>query len=241
MEIRSLLSSSGALVVAMLAIIGCSSSSPSTDAGIGTDARAPIDSGSGDDSGSTPGIDASVDAGPADGGCDVSPEPADLPALEGGFAVLGADGGIELPSATGGDPTGTFVFERATFWVGAAQAEMFDESISTVEGSAWAAFDGTEARIDFEFVTSLMGTVVGTLVRPSSTQIRGSYTLDEAFIVITPSCRQSSAMAPAGDGGVAGSADLQFSQSGDELTLISRLSGPTGMITIVLEGTRRTL
>lgn len=240
MEIRSLLAPSGALVVAMLAIVGCSSPSPPTDAGAGTDAPAAIDGGS--DSGGTPSVDASVDAGPPDGGCDVSPEPADLPALTGGFAVLGADGGIELPTATGGDPTGTFVFDRATFWVGPAQAEMFDESISTVEGSAWAAFDGTEARIDFEFVTSLMGTVVGTLVRPSSTQIRGSYVLDEAFIVITPSCRQSSAMAPAAsDGGVAGSADLQFSQTGDDMTLISRLSGPGGMITIVLEGTRRTL
>ncbi|AKF07468.1 hypothetical protein DB32_004617 [Sandaracinus amylolyticus] len=179
-----------------------------------------------------------VDAGApaADAGCDVSPEPDAVPEIAGGFDVATVDGGSNVPVATGGDPTGTWVFDEATFYVSETAATMFDREASTVGGRAWAAFDGTEARLDFEFVTTLNGTPAGTIVRPSSTQIRGTYEVDGSAIVITPACAQSSA-GGAGGGGSAGG--LQFSMDGDVGRLITSVSGTAGMITIVLDGTRR--
>ena len=175
------------------------------------------------------------DAGPVevDGGCDVGEVPDPLPAIAGGFGVEGGDAGSVVPAATGGDPVGLWVFDRATFYVGPTAAGMFDEDASTVEGTAWLEVTEAEFALDWRFVTTLMGTPAGTIVRPSSTQIRASYTLDGATFVATPICVQS------GSGGD-GETMLAFSQSGDTLTAVSHLSGPTGMITIVLEGTRRT-
>ncbi len=176
------------------------------------------------------------DAGPPDGGCDVSPIPDPLPAIAGGFEVEGGDGGVMVPVATGGDPSGVWVFGDATFYVQPAAASMFDIETSTVTGTAWAAFDGTEARLDYRFETTLMGTLAGTIIRPSSTQIRGTYVVDGASIDITPICSQSTAMMSGGGG----MATLEASIDGDSATLISHISGPSGTITIVLEGTRRT-
>ncbi|UJR79945.1 hypothetical protein [Sandaracinus amylolyticus] len=183
-------------------------------------------------------IDAGTpDAGEPDGGCDVSPEPTELPDIAGGFAVADdGDGGSNVPVATGGDPTGTWVFDDATFYVSSTAAGMFDIETSTVTGSAWAAFDGTEARLDFEFVTTLEGTLAGTLVRPSSTQIRGSYVVEGTSIGITPTCAQSSAGGAGGGGSARG---LAFSMDGDDGRLITTITGTAGEITIVLDGTRR--
>lgn len=216
-----------ALTGSVLLAVGCGDDDGTgpADAGVGVDATASDpDAGPSDE-----------DAGPPDGGCDVSPEPDSLPAIAGGFAIADdGDGGSNIPVATGGDPTGTWVFDDATFYVTSAAAEMFDESASTVTGTAWVALDGTEARLDFDLVTTLEGTLAGTIVRPSSTQVRGTYEVEGSSIVITRSCAQSTA---AGGGGATG---LEFSIDGDQGTLITTLSGATGMITIVLEGTRRT-
>lgn len=212
-----------ALLALALAAAGCSEpSSLPTDAGV----DAP--------SGETDAGPGETDAGPPDGGCDVSPIPGSLPAIAGGFAVEDPDAGSSVPVATGGDPTGTWVFDDATFWVPPAAAAMFDPARSTVTGTAWAALDGSELRLDFRFETTLMGTIAGTIVRPSSTQIRGTYVVDGAMVDVTPICAQG------GSASGGGSADLSFSIEGDDATLISRLSGPSGMITIVLTGTRRT-
>jgi hypothetical protein len=210
------------LVLALLAV-GCGDEpSPATDAGTDAFVAPPVDAG-----GSEP------DGGPM--GCDVSPLPDPLGEFVGTFAVLGdADGGTELPVATGGDLTGMWVIESATFFVGPAAAEMFDEEASRVNGTAWLAFDGEEMRLDYRFVTTLEGTLAGTILRPTSTQIRGGYTLDDARIVVTPTC-----VAPPPTSG--GSAGLQFSVEGDQGTFISSISGASGNITIVLQGTRRAL
>lgn len=208
-----------------LAIIACGepTTTPPADAGHDAPMTPPVDAG------------VELDAGPPDGGCDVSPIPDPLPAIAGGFMVDDADGGTIVPPATGGDPTGVWVFEDATFYVGPAAASMFDVESSTVTGTAWASFDGTEARLDYRFETTLRGTLAGTLIRPSSTQIRGTYVVDGVSIDITPICAQTTAMETGGGG-----AGLDFSIDGDNATLISRLSGGSGTITIVLQGTRRT-
>lgn len=208
-----------------LSMLACSEpTTTAVDAGRDAPAIAPEDAGE------------ATDAGPPDGGCDVSPAPDALPAIAGGFAIDGADGGIAIPVVTGGDPTGVWVFDDATFFVPESSAAMFDVETSTVTGTAWAALDGTEMRLDFRFDTTLMGTIAGTIIRPSSTQIRGTYVVDGASIDTTPICSQSTAMT-SGGGGMAG---LEFSIDGDDAIVISRLSGAAGSIVIVLEGTRRT-
>src|SRR5688500_7128622 len=96
---------------------------------------APSDGGPTGVDASVPGEDAGAhDAGPVevDGGCDVGEVPDPLPAIAGGFGVEGGGAGSVVPVPTGGDPVGLWVFDRATFYVGPAAAEMFDEDASTV-------------------------------------------------------------------------------------------------------------
>lgn len=218
----------GLALVSLPIALGCSSSSTPSDAGI--DAFVPGET----DSGPADAGQVAVDGG----GCDVGTPPDPLPEVTGGFAVDDPDAGSSVPVPAGGDPIGLWVFDTATFWVAPGAAAMFDEDTSTVDGTAWLEVTATEFALDWRFVTTLMGTLGGTIVRPSSTQIRATYTLDGASFVPDPICAQSSAGA-ASDGGTAGMSMLSFTQSGDSITAISRVSGPTGMITIVLEGTRR--
>lgn len=221
--------SSFALAASALLAVACSTSTAPSDAGPGADRFVPDMPDAGP-----------IDSGPPDGGCDVGDPPDPLPEIMGGFAIAEGDGGSAIPMATGGDPVGLWVFDRATFYVPSAAASMFDVEASTVDGTAWIDITADEFALDWRFVTTLMGTIGGTIVRPSSTQIRATYVLDGATFVPTPICAQSSAMMAPTDGGTAGTSMLSFSQSGDSITVISRLSGMAGMITIVLEGTRRT-
>lgn len=191
-------------------------------------------------SGSTGAPDSGIDAGPREGSCDVGTTPDPLPQIAGSFAIAEGDGGLAIPVPAGGDPEGLWVFDRATFYVSAAAAAMFDLEASTIEGSAWMNITATEFALDWRFVTTLMGTVAGTIVRPSSTQIRASYTLDGATFIADPICAQSNAVMAPRDGGTAGTSMLEFTRMGDSITVVSRLSGAAGTITIVLEGTRRT-
>src|SRR5262249_41454497 len=124
-----------------------------------------------------------------DAGCDVSPAPSSVPALAGGFAVLG-DGGMP-EAATGGDPIGTWGFEHVTVWVPQSSTSMFMPTTSTVDGSAWAAFDGTNYRLYFDLVMTYNGTAVGTLVRASTTIVRGTYVVSGSSLDVVRTCAYS--------------------------------------------------
>lgn len=213
------------ILIASLALVAVGCGTSVTPADAGTDAPT---------STTDAGIEEPIDSGPPDGGCDIAPIPGALPTILGGLAVSETDGGSAIPVATGGDPVGLWVFDRATFYVSPTAATMFDVATSTVEGTAWVAVDADEARLDFRFVTTLMGTPAGTIVRPSSTQVRATYTVDGPSVSFEAICAQSSA------GSSSGSTTQQFSVDGDAVTWITQISGAAGPITIVLEGTRRT-
>ncbi len=210
----------------LLAACGGSTTTPPTDAGRPTPDGGSADAGAPRDAGSPP------DAGR----CDVSPIPDALPSLDGSFAVITATSGP--PTATGGDPVGVWVMDDVTLWVGQAAADMFDEEMSGMTGTAWVALfaDGT-VRMDFHFEVRLEGTLAGTIRRPSGFAARGTYTITGNHIDVTPDCVQ-----PNGDMAMMGgmSSGLDFSVEGDRAVFTSVLTGMAGMTTTVMEGTRRT-
>lgn len=188
----------------------------------GTDAPASLDAGALPDAFVAP-----VDA-PR---CDLSPVPSPLPMLEGVFLVEGPT--TMPPETTGGDPTGTWVFERVSFYVSSTAGEMFDAEMSTVGGTAWAAFDGTEARLEMELALRLADTVGGDVSRNTRTRIRGAYTAVGDEVTFTPSCLESPMMMPGGAAPTFG-----ISVEGDRGVLVIRSVGMLGPTTIVLEGAR---
>jgi hypothetical protein len=194
--------------------------------------------------------------------CDVAPVPADLPALDGRFAVRPgatdaadpdaggldagpidagaidagepADGGVTFgipPTAMGGDPTGTWVFDRVTFYTAPGSDAQFDPAASSLTGTAWAALDATTFRISLAFDITLVTFVAGTVRRSSETRVRGTYVVDGANLDVTAECA---------DGVTSGtSSGFSFTESGDSGLFFTTVNGMLGELTIVLEGTRR--
>lgn len=151
--------------------------------------------------------------------------------LEGAFLVEGPT--TMPPATTGGDPTGTWIFERASFYVSATAGEMFDAEMSTVGGTAWAAFDGTQARLEMDLALRLADTIGGDVSRNTRTRIRGAYVAEGDAVRFMPSCIEAPMM-------MAGASAPAFGLSveGDRGVLVIRSMGMLGPTTIVLEGTR---
>lgn len=205
--------------LALASLAGCPSSTTSTtDAAVTPDAWVePVDA-------FTPTVDAPS--------CDLSPVPMPLPMIAGTFVVETPDNMAPVPMASG-DPIGTWLFDRARFFVSETAGMNFDASMSRVDGASWLAFDGTEVRLSMDFTLFLADTIGGDITRETQTHIRGSYELVGAEVMFTPSCIESSMMS--------GSMPptIGFAVEGDAGMLVIQSSGMLGPITIVLEGARQ--
>jgi hypothetical protein len=149
------------------------------------DGRAPVDAGTmppdaGSDAGS-----AGTDAGPE---CDVGEAPIDPPALTGSFVFYGGDGGTGVPVPTGGDPTGIWAFDAATFYVPEDRRDQLDADASHAEGEAWLEVGATEFRLSFFFDVRLETLVVGTVRRPTTYLALGTYTADGPTLMFDAEC-----------------------------------------------------
>ncbi len=173
------------------------------------------------------------DASEADAGCDVSPIPSPLAALDGEFRVIDRESGLVPAASTGGDPRGVWVFDTATFWVEREATTMFNPYASSVSGSAWIAIDDASFRLDYELVTTLVGTAVGTIVRTTSTRAHARYRIDREQLEPTGAVCTESNDETIGDPG-----RMTFTVTGDRIALTSEVSASSGPLVLVLEGTR---
>jgi hypothetical protein len=162
--------------------------------------------------------------------CDLAPIPSPLPMLESAFVVQSETVMPPVPSGDG-DPNGTWLFDQVSFYVSAEAGMNFDPTMSSVEGTAWLAFDGSEVRLEMSLVVMLADTLAGDITRTTETRIRGTYTMSGAEVVFTPSCVESAMMT-----GAAPSFD--FGVEAERGTLVIQTMGMLGTTTIVLEGSR---
>jgi hypothetical protein len=207
-----------ALALAAL-LAGCPSTTSTSDAAVAPDAFVELADAP------APTVDAPS--------CDLSPVPSPLPMIAGTFVVEGPDNmpPVVMPS---GDPVGTWIFDRARFFVSETAGMNFDAAMSRVDGTSWLAFDGTAVRLSMELTLFLADTIGGDITRESLTHIRGSYELTGSDVTFTPSCVEGSmtsgSMPPT----------LGFAVEGDAGTLVIQSNGMLGRVTIVLEGMRQT-
>jgi len=208
------------VLVASLLVSGCATTvTPMPDAG--SDAPVALDAGP------PPDAYAAVPDAPA---CDLSPVPSPLPMLAGTFLVEGPE--TMPPVGTGGDPSGTWIFDRLTIYVSETAGEMFDAAESSISGTAWAAFEDMNVRMETDFVLRLVGTLAGVVSRANLTRVSGAYAVDPTGVTFTPTCAQGGSM-------MSGAmSSFGFILEGERGTLVIRSVGMLGPTTIVLEGTR---
>jgi hypothetical protein len=191
---------------------------------------------------STAGLDTGPDAAARDAGtdafaapdtrCDVSPVPASIPAFTADFQLDDPAGGTTPPTMTGGDPTGTWVFDHGTFWVDATANAMFNRWGSSVSGTAWIAITAGEFRLEYDLTTHLAGTIAGTIVQNTTTRAHARWRLDREQIEPTGLVCAESNQPSVGDPG-----RVTFTRSGDHLTLLTEVPQSTGLVIMQMEGT----
>jgi hypothetical protein len=191
---------------------------------------------------SMPPVDAGSDAGPSDVGidayapdthCDVRPVPSTIPTLMAVFDENDGTPGHTPPMMTGGDPVGVWVFDHGTFWVDPTANAMFNRFASNVTGTAWIAIDATDFRLDYELVSMLAGTQIGTIDQHSLVRAHARWRLDHEQIEPTGLVCNESDPPPVGDPG-----RMTFTRvDATHLTLETEVPQSTGTLVIVLEGT----
>ncbi len=215
--LRSACVSAAISAVSALLVAGCPTTNATPDAPVAPDAFVAEVSDA-----PSPSVDAPS--------CDLTPIPAPLPMLESAFFVESATVMPPVP-ASDGDPTGTWLFDHVSFYVNAEAGMNFDPSMSSVDGTAWLAFDGTEVRLEMRFVVLLADTLAGDITRATETRIRGTYEMVGEELVFTPSCVQAAMMTGA-------TPSFDFGVEGDRGTMVIQTMGMFGTTTIVLEGSR---
>ena len=197
----------------------CNSAPASSDSG-------PLDAGASD-----VGADVGLpDTGPA---CDVSPAPDMLPMLVGELTPLVADAGSPIPAQTGGDPTGVWRIDHATFYTAPSTAGMFDPMRSSITGTGWIVVSATELRLELSLEVTIAGTIAGTIHRHQVTDIRGAYATSGNTLDVTVQC-----VSPPSSMMMSGMFQPQFTSSGATGTLVLVTNGMMGMTTILLHGAR---
>jgi hypothetical protein len=154
-----------------------------TDAAIASDASsAPVDAAP----------DATTDA--AVSSCDLGATPT-MPTLSSEFVIEGTDGGT-LPTPTGGDETGTWVYTKITLYLPSQASGQVDPAASTIEGKGFMALESGSFRNLVDTTTKLKTTVVGTVTRATSAKALGTYVKDGPSLTFTASCRDRTDTSP---------------------------------------------
>jgi hypothetical protein len=249
---NSLRTSLASLVaVSALALPFFAACSSSDDAAANT-SDASADSSATADSGATTG-DAAKDGDAADAAavCNVDPAPSGVPKISATWVIIGSpktapndggtgdasadasDSGIStspvwtVPPMTGGDPKGTWVIDKATFYLPSVADGVVDTSKSTANGSAWASVDATKYRFFADFDTVLDTNVVGTVSTKTATTSKGGYTLEGSTLKFVTECSSgSSGAAP----------ELEYSVDGTRGMLLSKITTQLGQLIVVFEG-----
>jgi len=118
--------------------------------------------------------------------CDVGDPPGTLPTLTATFVFVDPDAGVDVPAPAGGDVTGGFVVERATFYVPESARGSIDVGASHAEGTAWSVVEGSQYRFAFDLDVTLETTVVGTVRRHQLDASRGTFVASGGILSLTP-------------------------------------------------------
>jgi hypothetical protein len=192
------------------------------------------------------GADAAADAAAE---CVVSPAPPNVPNVDVVFRFVrdgggdaggadassgdGGDGGVdyfaELPEATGGDPRGTWIIDRVTFYLPPQAEDLVDLAQTRGTGTGWAVLDGSRYRLSTNFDLTFESKVAGTVSRQTLNRTKGTYAVEGTEIVVTPECVDNT--------GGATEPRLPFAVRGNRGFLVSKSRGQLGLLTVVLEGT----
>lgn len=169
-----------------------------------------------------------VDGGDArassDGGaCDPGPVPplrdvTSTVTLEGDASDAGDAGVVAAPVATGGDPSGTWIYTHLTLYLPPQAKGQIDPAKSKLEGRGFIAIDQDRFRQLTETTTTLSTSAVGMVVRTNNTRAIGRFAADGGALRTETECSE---------GGVEGSlGELGF----------SRLSPTQGRLHLLLKG-----
>jgi hypothetical protein len=165
------------------------------------------------------GADASTDAGDA----------GDAGDAEAGVAPFAAPVG-DLPEPTGGDETGTWVYQTLTLYLPAIAGSFIDASQSGGVGKGWIELTGTDYRqsVDFTFLITAQSTKIPAPLKIST---KGAYTKAGTDLLLTPVCS---------DGAPANASTYGFSRiSATKLQLRSAMSLQGLTATVVVDLVKR--
>lgn len=163
-------------------LVGCGGSTETTPV---TDA-APDTSTSSDVA-----VDSPTDAG-GDATCDLGTIPALTP-FTAEFLFVGGDGGVAVPTPTGGDPKGDWRFTKVTIYLSETARSLVDLSKSSVTGTGFGSYTATTFRNSTDQKITLETTVVGPVKRGTITKGKGTWKMEGNEIVYTPECSESTA------------------------------------------------
>jgi hypothetical protein len=243
-----------ALVLLVTSSLACSSSSSSGDAaasggssatagaggsaaaGAGGSVASTGGSGGASAGGTSAGGSGTAGSGPAGGGgaggggvtmCPVGDPPGTLPKITGTFVQIDDKGTNGPPKMTGGDVTGTWVFDSLTQFLPAAGKGIVDPTMSSVTGTAWASFgaDGS-FKLSTDFDVSIVTTIVGTMMQHNVNQSVGTAMVSGSMIMPTATCTTS-----------VSASGLEFTRTGGTGQLLIHTQSQIGQVDLLLGGT----
>lgn len=178
-----LLAAGAAFAAALANCGGTTNETPAADAGttdVATDAAT--------DTGAT---DASTEAASeAAATCDLGTLPT-MPAITSEVVIDGLDGGGAAPAATGGDETGTWIYEKITIYLPAQAAGQIDPAESKIDGKGFIELGAGKFRQFVDTTTVLATSIVGKVTRAGTTKVLGTYTTSGTSTTFTITCRES--------------------------------------------------
>lgn len=163
-------------------------------------------------------------AGAAGMPCDVGTPPPGVATITGTFV----QNDVPVPTTTGGDPTGTWVFTKSTTILPAFAKGQVDEKMSSSVGSGWARFEGGKFAIASAFHTVLATAALGMVDQDNVSATKGAFTVDKDVLMLVPECGGQSMF----------DKPPRFTRAGDTLTLVLHAAAMSGTVDIVVEAAK---
>lgn len=156
--------------------------------------------------------------------CDVGTPPPGVTTITGTFV----QNDVPVPTTTGGDPTGTWIFAKSTTILPAFAKGQVDEKMSSSVGSGWARFEGGKFAISSSFHTVLATAALGMVDQDNVSATKGAFTVDKDVLMLVPECGGQSMF----------DKPPRFTRAGDTLTLVLHAAAMAGTVDIVVEATK---
>lgn len=122
--------------------------------------------------------------------CEIGAVPS-VPKYAYEFLFVGGDGGVTIPTPTGGDPIGEWRYTKVTVYLSDSARMFVDPSKSTIDGTGFGSYTASGFRNTTDQKATIHTTVVGPQVRETRTRAKGTWNLEGSEIVYTVECVES--------------------------------------------------